>query len=53
MNDDIDDRTCDILNRMAEYEDIPEEEPTVIEVPNLAEGNERKNNDYHWLPGNR
>ena len=36
-----DDRTWDILNRMAEYEDIPEEEPTVIEVPNLAEDNER------------
>ena len=36
-----DDRTWDILNRMAEYEDIPDEEPTVIEVPNLAEDNER------------
>ena len=32
-----DDRVRDILNRMAEYENIPEEEPTVIEVPNLAE----------------
>ena len=36
-----DDRTWDIINRMAEYEDIPDEEPTIIEVPNLAEDNER------------
>ena len=35
-----DDRTWDILNRMAEYEDIPDEEPAVVDVPNLAEETE-------------
>lgn len=36
LHNDIDDRTWNVLNRIAEYEDVPEES-AVIDVPNLAE----------------
>jgi len=35
-----DDRTWDMLNRMAEYEDLSADEPPVVDVPNLAEETE-------------
>lgn len=37
MDDDIAVRARNVPNYMTEYEDVPEKEPAVIDVPNLAE----------------